>query len=341
MTESSLMMTRGSGEDGQTVSTEAAVNQLFVLKRKQLGLRREMLEGARLASASQDLCSPPRPRLVTPPRPEETAWEPAASMVDPSRRRGYSRDYSRGWNDGSVSDAAQHTMCASSNTVTVGVGAVMAMLARQQYLMSVLEKPGAGGGREHAGTRRGDEGMRRGRPAVPPSKVQAAAEQNALRERAASLQQQSDSVDAELASKLEAVAQANAKVKQLQAHLSEIQGEEMVPGSADLQKQQKLREDNFNTSIQSTLESTEQLRAEKASVHVAIEINRHAVTSAQSLIEQQRKKHHDEVCHPHMKAWLCSWLRCQRLRCQIVLCRPHGQYNRQCTNPRTMSGSAP
>ena len=148
--------------------------------------------------------------------------------------------------------------------------------------------------------------MRRGRPAVPPSKVQAAAEQNALRERAASLQQQSDSVDAELASKLEAVAQANAKVKQLQAHLSEIQGEEMVPGSADLQKQQKLREDNFNTSIQSTLESTEQLREEKTSVHVAIEINRQAVTSAQALIEQQRQSHHAEVFHPHMKAWLCS-----------------------------------
>jgi hypothetical protein len=297
MTLGSLIMTKGSGEDGQTVSTEAAVNQLFVLKRKQLGLRREMMEGARLAAAAQEEGSPPRPRLRAPPRPEKTAWEPAASMVDPSRRRGYSRDYSRGWNEGSESDAAQHTMCARSNTVTVGVGAVMAMLARQQYLMSVLEKPGAGGGRGHAGTRRGDEGTGLGRPAVPPSEVQAAAEQDALRERAASLQQQ-------LASKLEAVAQANAKVKQLQAHLSEIQGEEMVPGSADLQKQQKLREDNFNTSIQSTLESTEQLRAEEASVHVAIEINRQAVTSAQALIEQQRQTHHAEVCHPHMKAWL-------------------------------------
>ncbi len=306
---SPLMMTRGSGEspckgtgwageDGQTVSTEATVNQLFILKRKQLGLRREMMEGARLAAAAQEEGSPPRPRRRAPPRPDEPAWEPAASMVDPSRRRGYSR----GWNASSVSDAAQHTMCARSTTVTVGAGAVMAMLARQQYLMSVLEKPGAGGVQGgHAG--RGDEGTGRRQPAVPPSEVA----QGALRERAASLQQQSDAVDAELASKLEAAAQANAKVKQLQAHLSEIQGEEMVPGSvADLQKQQKLREEIFNTSIQSTLESTEQLREEKTSVHVAIEINRQAVTSAQALIEQQRQSHHAEVFHPHMKAWLCS-----------------------------------
>jgi hypothetical protein len=99
------------------------------------------MERARLAATTQEEGSPSQ-RLRSPLRPAQPAWEPAASMVDPSR----SSCYCCRWNESSVSDAAQQPMCANSNTVTVCVGAVMSMLARQQYFMLVQERPGAGGG---------------------------------------------------------------------------------------------------------------------------------------------------------------------------------------------------
>jgi hypothetical protein len=76
-----------------------------------------------------------------------------------------------------------------------------------------------------------------------------------------------------------------------------------VLGGADLLKQQKRREDNVHTSLQSTLESTERLRAETASVHSAIQINHQAAASAEALIEQQRQSHNTEVCRPQ-RFWL-------------------------------------
>ena len=277
---------------GAHLSTDETVNQLFVLKRQQLGLRREMMEErARLAAEASR--APPARRAARPRQREfDGAWE-AARIVDPSLRRGYS----------GVPDAALHTaMRARSNTVTVDLRAVMAMLARQQCLMAALEQPppAEGGHSGEGGGGKGGEGAGLRGPAVQPS---VADERDALRRRAAALQQQADAVDDELASKLEAAAQASAKVKQLQAHLADMQEEEAVLGGADLLKQQKRREDNVHTSLQSTLESTERLRAETASVHSAIQINHQAAASAEALIEQQRQSHNTEVCRPQ-RSWL-------------------------------------